>query len=326
MSDEHEAFIKTPRQLIIVVVLAFVVPITVMIMLAKYMNSSVRDGAGADTMTAESVEARIRPVAHFELVDASAPRKAASGEDVYKAQCSACHAAGVAGAPKFGDKAAWSDRIKTGLEALAHSALKGKGAMPPQGGGQFNDNEIAHAVVYMANAAGANFEAPKAEEAPKTAEAAGAAPGAAAPAPSAAAAMPAAPGAAAPVTAASTAVPAPAAPAPAAAPAPGASAAAPAPEAPAAGSATATAASAADLAAGKKINDTTCFVCHATGVAGAPKYGDKASWEPFLKTGIDTMVKNAITGIRAMPPRGGNAKLSDSDMHAAVEYMAAAAR
>lgn len=305
MSDEHEAFIKTPRQLIAVVVLAFAVPIIVIMLLARYMNTSVRPGAGADTMTAQSVEDRIRPVANFELVDASAPHKAASGEEVYKTQCSACHAAGVAGAPKFGDKSAWAARIKTGLDSLAHSALKGKGAMPPQGGGQFNDTEITGAVVYMANAGGASFEAPKAPEAGQTAQAASPAP-----------AAPAAPATPAPVPAAvaSTA-------APASEPPPIASAAAMAGStAPAAAPAPA-----ADLAAGKKTYDTTCFVCHATGVAGAPKYGDKAAWDPFLKTGIDTMVKNAITGIRAMPPRGGNAKLSDADMHAAVEYMAAAA-
>ena len=114
-------------------------------------------------MTAEAIEARIRPVAGFELRDASAPQAARSGEDVYKAVCGACHAAGVAGAPKHEDKGAWSARLASGLEALVNSALKGKGAMPPQGGGDYSDGEIAKAVVYMANAAGGKFEEPKAE-------------------------------------------------------------------------------------------------------------------------------------------------------------------
>ncbi|MCM5571141.1 c-type cytochrome [Burkholderiaceae bacterium FT117] len=281
MSDEHEAFIKTPKQLITVVVLAFVVPILVIVLLVKYVGTSTRVGAGADAMTAEAIEARIRPVAGFELAGASGPRAARSGEEVYKAQCATCHAAGVAGAPKLADNAAWADRIKTGLQALVNSALKGKGAMGAQGGGDYSDLEITRAVVYMANAAGGKFEEPKADAAPKAAEAAPAA-----------------------------AAPAPAAPAPAAA--------APAPAAPAAAPAQTASVD------GKKIYDSTCMVCHATGVAGAPKMGDKAAWADRVKAGMDTLVSHSINGLRAMPPRGGNAKLSDAEVRAAVEYMVAA--
>src|SRR5690606_18387794 len=192
-----------------------------------------------------------------------------SGEEVYKAQCSACHAAGVAGAPKLGDAGAWAARIKTGLQAMTTSALKGKGAMAPQGGGDFSDTEITRAVVYMANQSGGKFEEPKAAAAAK------------ADAPKAAEAKPAA-----------DAKPAAAAPA-AAAPAQTASAAS---------------------ADGKKVYDATCMVCHATGVAGAPKYGDKAAWAPRIATGEETLVKHSITGIRAMPPRGGNGSLSDDQV------------
>ena len=65
-----------------------------------------------------------------------------------------CHAAGVAGAPKFGDKAAWAPRLKQGLDALHASALKGKGAMPPKGGNMsLSDEAVKAAVDYMANAA-----------------------------------------------------------------------------------------------------------------------------------------------------------------------------
>ena len=71
-------------------------------------------------------------------------------------------ATGAAGAPKFSDAAAWGPRIKTGYDALLHSALAGKNAMPPQGGGSFADFEIGRAVVYMANDAGAKFEEPAA--------------------------------------------------------------------------------------------------------------------------------------------------------------------
>lgn len=81
---------------------------------------------------------------------------------MFKAQCSACHATGAAGAPKFGDAGAWGPRIKQGFDALVNSALKGKGAMGAQGGGDFTDIEIARAVAYMANNGGGKFEEPKA--------------------------------------------------------------------------------------------------------------------------------------------------------------------
>jgi cytochrome c5 len=84
-----------------------------------------------------------------------------TGEQVFQAQCSACHATGAAGSPKFGDAAAWGPRIKNGFDALLHSALKGKGNMGPQGGGDFSDFEVARAVVYMANNGGAKFDEPK---------------------------------------------------------------------------------------------------------------------------------------------------------------------
>jgi cytochrome c5 len=291
MSDEHQGFIKTPRQLITVIVLAFVVPITIITLIVKFVGSGTRTGAGADAMTPEAIEARIRPVAGFELRDANTPTVAKTGEQVYNAQCSACHASGVAGAPKLGDAAAWAARIKAGLKALTTSSLQGKGAMPAQGGGDFSDSEITRAVVYMANKSGGRFEEPKAE----VSKAAEAQPAAAAPA--AAAAAP-----------ASATAPAPSA---ATAPAPAAAASAPA-------------VSAASSAEGKKVYDATCMVCHGTGVAGAPKLGDKGAWAPRAAAGEDTMVKHAIDGIRAMPPRGGNANLSDAQVRAAVEHMLAA--
>jgi cytochrome c5 len=113
-----------------------------------------------DADRAQGVAARIQKVGMVEIRDANRALK--SGEEVFKAQCTTCHTAGVAGAPKFGDAAAWGARIKTGYEALLGSALKGKGAMGAQGGGDFEDSEIGRAVVYMANAGGAKFAEPKA--------------------------------------------------------------------------------------------------------------------------------------------------------------------
>lgn len=72
------------------------------------------------------------------------------GETTYKSACQACHAAGVAGAPKLGDKAAWKDRIKTGKEALYTASIKGKGAMPAKGGQTaLSDADVKAAVDYM---------------------------------------------------------------------------------------------------------------------------------------------------------------------------------
>lgn len=164
MSDNHheEAHtgpIKNPKQLLIAVLCSFVIPIFAIIGLVLYVTSADKPAAGAVNQE-QAVASRIQKVGLVEIRDANRPLQ--SGEAVFKGQCAACHATGAAGAPKLADVAAWSDRLKTGFEALVHSALKGKGAMAPQGGGDFNDTEIARAVAYMANAAGGKFAEPAA--------------------------------------------------------------------------------------------------------------------------------------------------------------------
>lgn len=77
---------------------------------------------------------------------------------------------------------------------------------------------------------------------------------------------------------------------------------------------------------GQAIYTANCAVCHASGVAGAPKFGDKAAWAPRIKEGNAAMHRTAIKGIRAMPPKGGNASLSDEEVKAAVDYLIAAAK
>jgi cytochrome c5 len=75
---------------------------------------------------------------------------AASGKEVFESTCAACHAAGVAGAPKLGDKAAWAPRVATGAKALHASALKGKGVMPAKGGNAaLSDADVIAAVDFM---------------------------------------------------------------------------------------------------------------------------------------------------------------------------------
>ncbi|MDD2545071.1 MAG: c-type cytochrome [Burkholderiaceae bacterium] len=164
MSDNHheEAHtgpIKNPKQLLVAVLFSFVIPIFAIIGLVMYVTSDNKPAAGAVSPEKATAE-RIQKVGMVEIRDANRPLK--NGEDVYKGQCAACHASGAAGAPKFSDTGAWSARIKTGFETLVQSALKGKGAMAPQGGGDFNDTEIARAVAFMANAAGGKFAEPAA--------------------------------------------------------------------------------------------------------------------------------------------------------------------
>ena len=206
--EAHTGPIKTPKQLLLAVFFSFVVPVFAIIGLVAYV---VADNKPAGRQEAEShalggltaqdlersVAARIRKVGAVEIRDANRPLK--SGEEVFKAQCTSCHTPGAAGAPKVGDAAAWGARIRSGFDALVQSALKGKGAMPAQTGGDFDDVEIARAVAYMANTAGAKFAEP---QRPATAPATAAAPAAATVQTSAAApAAAAAPAPAAPQTA-----------------------------------------------------------------------------------------------------------------------------
>lgn len=158
----HEGPIKTPKQLIWTVILAFVVPVIIIILLANFVVMGSKPAAGTAALDEEAVARRIAPVARVVLKDASSPGVLKSGEEVFKAQCSACHATGAVGSPKLGDAAAWGPRIGAGYDALLNSALKGKNAMPPQAGGDHSDFEIGRAVVYMANQGGAKFAEPKA--------------------------------------------------------------------------------------------------------------------------------------------------------------------
>ncbi|MGL4410158.1 MAG: c-type cytochrome [Zoogloea sp.] len=107
-------------------------------------------------------------------------------------------------------------------------------------------------------------------------------------------------------------------PTPAVAPAPAPVAAAPAPAAPV------------DAAKGAEVFKNTCAMCHQTGVAGAPKLGDKPDWAPRIALGPDLLYKHAIEGFSgdkgAMPAKGGNPSLSDADVKAAVDYIVAQGR
>ncbi len=162
--EDHTGPVKTPKQMLLLSLASFVIPVFIIIGLVFYVTSSNKPAAGAvDTEKATAL--RIQKVGTVEIRDANRPLKA--GAEVYKAQCAACHDVGAAGAPKFADAGAWGGRLGQGLEGLVNSALKGKGAMGAQGGGDYNDTEIARAVVYLTNSAGSKFVEPQAPEAAK---------------------------------------------------------------------------------------------------------------------------------------------------------------
>ncbi len=370
MSDQPKPLIKTPRQLITVVLLAFIVPVVVIILLASYVAGSRTSGAGSDAMTPEAVADRLRPVGTVAFEQAGAARPLQSGETVYKAACSACHTTGAAGAPKLADAAAWAPRIKQGYDTLVKHAVEGFKAMPPKGGNSDLDPiEVARAVAYIGNQAGAKFKEPEAPAAgAATATSArtgeqivkqvcsgchesgkGGAPrigdrtawikrvsngvdAVTASAIKGHAGMPARGGmadltdpemrAAVLYMFNSGGGNAPSAPTVAAAAA-GASAPPAALAPPPAGAPATAAASKPD---GAKVYASGCNACHATGVAGAPKFGDKAAWAPRASQGIGALTASVIKGKGAMPPKGGQASASEADIRAAVEHMLAAAK
>jgi cytochrome c5 len=183
--EEHSSFIRTPKQLLTVVVLAFLVPITILVMLAVFASGIGKYDRDHPGMTDEAIAQRIKPVGEVRLAEAgakdepapaapsapaaagapaaatsaAAPAAAAAtptaaaagnGKAIYDKVCTVCHGPGIAGAPKSGDKAAWEPRTKQGMEVLYTSSLKGKGAMPPKGGAaHLSDADIKSAVDYM---------------------------------------------------------------------------------------------------------------------------------------------------------------------------------
>src|SRR2546425_735677 len=146
--DPSSSFIKTPQQLIVVILLSFVVPVVGIILLVQLVLS--HPAADPNAMTDEAIAKRLQPVGRVEFGTAGAAAGSRSGEQVYKATCTNCHQTGVAGAPKLGDKAAWAPHLMHGTDGLLQSALKGKGAMPPKGGNpSLSDDDVRAAVEFM---------------------------------------------------------------------------------------------------------------------------------------------------------------------------------
>jgi cytochrome c5 len=355
MSEQDSSPIKTPQQLIWVIVLAFAVPVLAIVLLVQFVAREKRADPAA--MTPEAISERLAPIGTVVLAGAAGPRTLQTGEAVYKLACSACHTPGVAGAPRTGDRAAWSARLAQGFDTLVKHAVEGFKTMPAKGGNADLDPiEVARAVAFMGNQVGANYKEPAA---PAPQPAAAQAPASPAAARSGEAVVQAAcanchadgkDGApkigdrtawskrvALGVDAVTTAAIRGHDGMPARGGLAGITdaemkaavlymfnrATAAAPAAPVA--AVASAAAGSD-AVGEKIYKQACTACHAAGVAGAPKTGDPAAWAARSALGVDALTTAVIKGKGVMPPRGGAANASDADLRAAVEYMLARVR
>jgi len=288
-NNEHQSGIRTPKQLIAAVIAGFAVPILCIVLLVQYVTNHYRVGAGSTGQTPEAIAARIKPVAD----------EGFTFRDV--------------NAPK--QLQAGGDVYKAVCAACHASGAAGAPKVGDQAAwsariGQGYDTLVKHALqgIRAMPAKGGNPDLDDVEVARAVVFMANES-GAkfkepevkAAPAKSAdAASAEAAPVAAAPVAAAPVAAAAPAA-------------------APASVSAD----------AGKKLYESTCVACHGAGVAGAPKFGDKAAWAERIKQGSNVLHEHAIKGFQGkngmMPAKGGSTA-SDEEVKAAVDYMTAAAK
>lgn len=178
------------------------------------------------------------------LLSPTANATGRTGKQVVDTVCSACHATGLLGAPKIGDKKAWSKRAAQGLSSLTQHALDGVRNMPAHGGQpNLTDLEIAKAITYMVNQSGGHWVAPI------------------------------------------------------------------------------NPANFGKERSGEEIVATQCSKCHAKGVNGAPKIGDLKEWAPRVRNGLPYLLHSAIHGHGGMPPRGGEANLTDSELSSAILYM-----
>ena len=185
-ANEQEQLSETSANVITLAALVIVSAVVGLLYFLAQVVSSNTASASSSAQTEEQIVERLRPVAGFEMGATSKGPK--TGEEVFNSLCTACHAAGVAGAPKMGDAGAWGPRIAQGEATLFKHALEGftgkTGTMPAKGGNPaLSDLEIQRAVVFMANKSGGSLAEPAAPAADAAAPAAaGAAPAAGAPA------------------------------------------------------------------------------------------------------------------------------------------------
>lgn len=257
MADSHAKMTQaTPREIIVSILAGLFAPLLAIFLIVQLVLG-IQDNHKPDATDEAAQQAtvdRIKPFATLVALDANAPKVEKSGQEVYDAVCASCHAAGALGAPKFDNKGDWAARIGKGYDTLVKHAIEGFNQMPARGGdGDLSDVEVARAVAYMANSAGASFRAPE-------------------------------------------------------------------PSAAVAAAGTAGGGAKGNPAKGKAVYEAHCAACHAAGVAGAPKFGDKAAWEKRISQGYAILLEHATKGIGAMPAKGG-ADISDAELADAVAYL-----
>jgi cytochrome c5 len=158
--ESHESLIKTPKQLVMVVFLAFAVPIVLIVLISQYVTGGLDVDPSNPQMSEDAVAKRIKPVGDVVLGEAPPPPAApaagakpagpADGKGVYDKACNACHGAGLMNSPKAGDKGAWGPRVAQGKPTLYEHAIKGIRMMPAKGGNAaLSDDEVKAAVDYM---------------------------------------------------------------------------------------------------------------------------------------------------------------------------------
>ena len=170
------SLIKTPQQLIVTVLLALLISALGIVMIFSFATGGLKVDSSSPDASATAVAERLKPVGSVMIDEGPGPAAgvapaaatpavksasgvpaktaaaggAGAGKKLYDTVCMVCHAAGIAGAPKTGDKTAWKPRIATGQEALYNSAVKGKNAMPAKGGlASAPDADVKAAVDYM---------------------------------------------------------------------------------------------------------------------------------------------------------------------------------
>ncbi|MCX7672314.1 MAG: c-type cytochrome [Thiobacillaceae bacterium] len=248
MAEHIEMKKTTPQEFVLALLGGLFAPLIAIILIIVYVMG-IQDGhSQAQTPADEqAVLERIRPIGVALAIDPKAPRVERTGEQVYNEVCAACHASGALGAPKYKDAAAWGKRIAQGYDTLLTHAIKGFHKMPARGGDpDLTDLEVARAMVYMTNAAGAKFEAVLKQEPQPSAEV---------------------------------------------------------------------------LARGQAVYAQTCARCHDTGLTGAQRLSDVQAWQALIQQGKEYLYKAAIEGTLGGPPRGGDERLGDAEVKAAVDYM-----
>src|SRR5699024_11349193 len=156
-----------PLRVFLTAIFAFLIPIGALILVLEVTTGDMRRGSTERKLSHEAVAERIQPVARvaFQAPEGDGDLELKTGEEVYNSTCATCHAEGISGAPKFGDADAWAPYIDGGYNELLEVALNGRGAMPAKGGNtSLDDLEVERRMVYMANAAGADFDEPESGE------------------------------------------------------------------------------------------------------------------------------------------------------------------